>query len=86
MPLSAIAMDKKVSCKRVRPNARFEDWLLQLCAEAKAKKSHLEPMLKEAAESLGKYPLPLKTASECIILKGFNKKTMFISREMFNFF
>ncbi|KAF9794373.1 hypothetical protein SFRURICE_014593 [Spodoptera frugiperda] len=74
MPLSAIAMDKKVSCKRVRPNARFEDWLLQLCAEAKAKKSHLEPMLKEAAESLGKYPLPLKTASECIILKGFNKK------------
>ncbi|XP_022828309.1 crossover junction endonuclease MUS81 [Spodoptera litura] len=74
MPLNAIAMNKKVSCKRVRPNARFEDWLLHLCAEAKAKKSHFEPMLKEAAESLAKYPLPLKTASECIILKGFNKK------------
>ncbi|KAF9422592.1 hypothetical protein HW555_001796 [Spodoptera exigua] len=74
MPLNAIAMHKKVSCKRLRPNARFQDWLLHLCAEAKAKKSSLEPILKEAVESLEKYPLPLKTGSECIILKGFNKK------------
>uniref|UniRef100_A0A2A4J0I2 Crossover junction endonuclease MUS81 n=1 Tax=Heliothis virescens TaxID=7102 RepID=A0A2A4J0I2_HELVI len=65
---------QKVNFKRLRPNPLFEDWLSNTYEEAKLKKSALEPMLKEATESLAKYPLPLKSGAECIILKGFDKK------------
>lgn len=65
---------KRITLKRSRPNPIFEDWLKELHEEAKEKKSKLEPMLKEALESMSKYPLPLKTGAECAILKGFDKK------------
>lgn len=65
---------KRITLKRSRPNPIFEDWLKELHEEAKEKKSKLEPMLKEAMESISKYPLPLKTGAECAILKGFDKK------------
>lgn len=65
---------KRITLKRSRPNPIFEDWLKELHEEAKGKKSKLEPMLKEALESISKYPLPLKSGAECVILKGFDKK------------
>lgn len=65
---------KRITLKRSRPNPIFEDWLKELHEEAKGKKSKLEPMLKEAMESISKYPLPLKSGAECAILKGFDKK------------
>lgn len=66
-------MNNKITCKRIRPNPVFEDWIAQMYEDAKLNKSNLEGMLKEALESLLKYPLPLKSGAECIILKGFNK-------------
>lgn len=65
---------KRMTFKRARPNPLFQGWLEELHEEAKSKKSKLEPMLKEALESLSKYPLPLDSGADCIILKGFKKK------------
>lgn len=65
---------KRITLKRSRPNPIFEDWLKELHEEAKEKKSKLEPILKEALESILKYPLPLQSGAECAILKGFDKK------------
>ncbi|VVD02269.1 unnamed protein product [Leptidea sinapis] len=65
---------KRITFKRKRPNPLFEDFLEKLYEEAKAKRSKHEQVLKEALESLTKYPLPLKSGAECAILKGFNKK------------
>ncbi|XP_013194916.2 crossover junction endonuclease MUS81 [Amyelois transitella] len=65
---------KRITYKRTRPNPLFQEWLEELHDEAKVKKSKLEPMLKEALDSISKYPLPLQTGAECAILKGFEKK------------
>lgn len=67
-------MNNIVTCKRLRPNPIFEGWLTKLYEEAKLNKSPLEDKLKEALKSLIKYPSPLKSGAECIILKGFDKK------------
>lgn len=67
-------MNNKVTCKRVRPNPIFEQWLTTMYEDAKKTKSPLEDMLMECLESLMKYPLPLKSGAECIILKGFNRR------------
>lgn len=65
---------ERITLKRSRPNPIFEDWLEELYTEAREKKSKLEPLLKEALESMSKYPLPLNSGAECAILKGFDKK------------
>lgn len=69
-----ITRNQRITFKRKRPNPLFQEWLEELHEEAKAKSSKLEPMLKEALESISKYPLPLKTGAECAILRGFEKK------------
>lgn len=70
----SLITSQKVTYKRVRPNPLFEDWLNCMYEEAKRSKSKMEPILKEALFSLSKYPVPLKSGSECIILKGFGKE------------
>ncbi|XP_075974985.1 mus81 structure-specific endonuclease subunit [Anticarsia gemmatalis] len=65
---------QRITYKRVRPNPLFQEWLEELYEEAKTKRSKLENMLKEALDSLSKYPLPLQSGAECAILKGFEKK------------
>ncbi|XP_059057349.1 crossover junction endonuclease MUS81 [Achroia grisella] len=65
---------KRITYKRTRPNPLFQEWLSELYEEANVKKSKLEPMLKEALDSISKYPLTLQTGAECAILKGFDKK------------
>ncbi|KAJ8716770.1 hypothetical protein PYW07_003397 [Mythimna separata] len=67
-------MTDKVTCKRLRPNPIFEDWLAKMYEDARLTNSRLVDKLKEALDSLMKYPLPLKSGAECIILKGFDKK------------
>ncbi|XP_026748846.2 crossover junction endonuclease MUS81 [Galleria mellonella] len=74
---------KRITYKRTRPNPLFQHWLEELYEEAKEKKSKLEPMLKEALDSISKYPLPLQTGAECAILKGFEKKLcIFLDRRL----
>ncbi|XP_063826426.1 crossover junction endonuclease MUS81 [Ostrinia nubilalis] len=69
-----LTQNKRITLKRKRPNPLFQEWLEELHEEAESKGSKLEPMLKEALESISKYPLPLKTGAECAILRGFEKK------------
>ncbi|XP_028040924.1 crossover junction endonuclease MUS81 isoform X2 [Bombyx mandarina] len=64
----------RITYKRKRPNPMFQEWLEELHEEAKEKGSKLEPMLREALDSLSKYPLPLNSGAECAILRGFQKK------------
>ncbi|CAH0752422.1 unnamed protein product [Diatraea saccharalis] len=71
---NCIENNKRICWKRKRPNPFFQESLERLYEDAKNTKSRLEPMLKEALDSLSKYPLPLKSGAECFILKGFNKK------------
>ncbi|KAG6454302.1 crossover junction endonuclease MUS81 [Manduca sexta] len=72
--MSVEAFRKRIMYRHYKPNALFEGWIKELLVEAVEKKSKLEPMLREAFESLRKYPLPLKSGSDCAILKGFHKK------------
>lgn len=65
---------KRITFKRTRPNPLFQSWLQELYDEAIENNSKLKDMLKEALESISKYPLPLQTGTECAILKGFGKK------------
>lgn len=66
--------NKRITLKRVRPNPLFQEWLEELYEEAKETKSKLESMLKQALDSISKYPLPLQSGAECFVLKGFHKK------------
>lgn len=67
-------MGKRITLKRKRPNPLFQDWLEELYEEAKSKQSKLEFMLNAALDSLSKYPLPLQSGADCLILKGFDRK------------
>lgn len=64
---------KRITLKRSRPNPIFEYWLRGLHEEAKEKKSKLEPMLKDALDSILRFPLPLESGTQCAVLKGFDK-------------
>lgn len=73
----------RITYKPTRPNPLFHDWLEELHQEAQEKNSKLEPMLREALDSISKYPLPLKSGSECAILKGFDTKLcIFIDKRL----
>ncbi|XP_050348624.1 crossover junction endonuclease MUS81 [Nymphalis io] len=65
---------KRITFKRARPNPLFQDWLEELYEQALQKKSKLGNILKEALDSISKYPLPLQSGAECAILKGFDKR------------
>lgn len=68
------AKGMRITLKRKRPNPLFQEWLEELHEEAKSKQSKLETMLNEALQSLSKYPLPLQSGTDCLILKGFDRK------------
>lgn len=72
--MAKIVERKRVTLKHTRPNPLFQSWLQELYEEAVEKDSKLKEMLKEALESISKYPLPLQTGRECAILKGFGKE------------
>lgn len=61
----------RISVKRITPNPLFESWLKEFIAAAEKKEAKSQFQLKRALNSLQKYPLPLDTGRDCIILEGF---------------
>lgn len=66
--------NRRITFKLAKPNPLFQKWLQELYDESKIKNSKLCFMLKEALNSISKYPLPLQSGSDCAVLKGFDKK------------
>uniref|UniRef100_A0A336LYJ3 Crossover junction endonuclease MUS81 n=1 Tax=Culicoides sonorensis TaxID=179676 RepID=A0A336LYJ3_CULSO len=54
-------------------NPLFEKWLTEFICEAEKKDAKSQYQLKKALASLQKFPLPLNTGRDCIILEGFGK-------------
>ncbi|XP_046978059.1 crossover junction endonuclease MUS81 [Vanessa cardui] len=74
---------KRITFKRARPNPLFQYWLEELFEQAHKKNSKFESILKEALDSISKYPLPLQSGAECAILKGFDKRLcLFIDKRL----
>jgi len=65
---------KRVRIAFDRPNRLFENWLEEWRNEAILRNSELEHHFTKALQSLRKYPLPLASGKECIILQHFGTK------------
>lgn len=65
---------KRVKIKSRRPNPLFELWLKEWKEEASFRNSTLEHHFSKALASLKKYPLPLNSGKDCIILQHFGTK------------
>lgn len=63
----------RITLIRSCPNPLFEKWLTEFIAEAEKKDAKSQFQLKKALASLQKFPLPLNTGRDCIILEGFGK-------------
>ncbi|KAK0085430.1 hypothetical protein PV326_005912, partial [Microctonus aethiopoides] len=62
---------KRVRVKRIRPNKLFETWLEEWRDKANP---NMKYNFSKALESLKKYPLPLKSGKDCIVLQHFGTK------------
>lgn len=56
------------------PNPVFEKWIERWLQEAINKGYKSQHKMREALDSLRKFPLPLATGRDCLILKGFGPK------------
>lgn len=65
---------KRVKVKLNKPNPLFELWLEQWKEKATSQASDLQYHFKKALNALRKYPLPLESGKDCIILKHFGLK------------
>ncbi|XP_014471574.1 PREDICTED: crossover junction endonuclease MUS81, partial [Dinoponera quadriceps] len=65
---------KRVKIVPDRPNRLFEIWLEEWRNEAVLRKSDLRNHFAKALHSLRKYPLPLESGRDCIILQHFGTK------------
>lgn len=65
---------KRTKGDRKCANPLFEKWLVEWRNEAKAKGSCLESHFTKAIASLRKYPLPLDSGRDCILLQHFGTK------------
>lgn len=65
---------KRVKIVPDRPNRLFEIWLEEWKNEAALRNSELRYHFAKALNSLKKYPLPLESGRECIILQHFGTK------------
>lgn len=65
---------KRVKVKLNRPNPLFELWLEQWKEKATSQASDLQYHFIKALNALRKYPLPLESGKDCIILKHFGLK------------
>ncbi|XP_076243895.1 mus81 structure-specific endonuclease subunit [Calliopsis andreniformis] len=65
---------KRVKLKSEKPNPLFELWLEEWRKEAVSRNSDLQHYFSKALVSLKKYPLPLKSGKDCIILQHFGTK------------
>lgn len=65
---------KRVKIVPDRPNRLFEIWLEEWKNEAVLRNSELRYHFAKALDSLKRYPLPLESGRECIILQHFGTK------------
>ncbi|XP_012529638.2 crossover junction endonuclease MUS81 [Monomorium pharaonis] len=65
---------KRVKLVLDRPNCLFESWLEEWRDEAILRNSELRDHFAKALDSLRRYPLPLESGRECIILQHFGAK------------
>ncbi|XP_050534975.1 crossover junction endonuclease MUS81 isoform X2 [Daktulosphaira vitifoliae] len=67
-------MSSKEKHNRPKPNPLFEKWISEWLVEATEKNLEVRHGYRKALNSLKKYPLPLKSGKECMILQFFGKK------------
>lgn len=65
---------KRIKIVLDRPNRLFESWLEEWRNEAVLRNSELQNHFTKALNSLKRYPLPLESGRECIILQHFGTK------------
>ncbi|XP_015609411.1 crossover junction endonuclease MUS81 [Cephus cinctus] len=65
---------KRVKVKQSCPNPLFECWLQEWKDEAANKGSDMQYCFSKALNTLKKYPLPLDSGKDCIILQHFGTK------------
>ncbi|XP_076291180.1 mus81 structure-specific endonuclease subunit isoform X2 [Lasioglossum baleicum] len=65
---------KRVKMKVKRPNPLFELWLEEWRQKASSQNSDMQYHFSKALASLKKYPLPLKSGKDCLILQHFGTK------------
>ena len=65
---------KRIKLKPKNPNPLFEFWLEEWRKEAASRNSDLQYHFSKALAALKKYPLPLKSGKDCIILQHFGTK------------
>ncbi|XP_011878556.1 PREDICTED: crossover junction endonuclease MUS81 isoform X2 [Vollenhovia emeryi] len=65
---------KRIKIVPDRPNRLFESWLDEWRQEAVHRNSELQGHFTKALDSLRRYPLPLESGKECIILQHFGTK------------
>ncbi|XP_050445502.1 crossover junction endonuclease MUS81 [Cataglyphis hispanica] len=65
---------KRIKIMPDRPNRLFEIWLEEWRNDAKLRNSELCNQFTKALDSLKRYPLPLESGKECIILQHFGTK------------
>ncbi|KYN43583.1 Crossover junction endonuclease MUS81 [Trachymyrmex septentrionalis] len=65
---------KRIKIVPDRPNRLFESWLEEWRNEAVLRNSELHNHFAKALDSLKRYPLPLESGKECIILQHFGTK------------
>ncbi|XP_052864298.1 crossover junction endonuclease MUS81 [Anopheles cruzii] len=64
---------RRISARIKRPNPLFEAWLEEMIAKAEQKNSMGKIALQKALVSLRRYPLPLASGRDCIVLVDFGK-------------
>ncbi|XP_060815160.1 crossover junction endonuclease MUS81 isoform X2 [Bombus pascuorum] len=69
---------KRIKLKPKNPNPLFELWLEEWRKEAASRNSDLQYHFSRALAALKKYPLPLKSGKDCIILQHFGTKLCFM--------
>ncbi|KAK1126044.1 hypothetical protein K0M31_005571 [Melipona bicolor] len=65
---------KRIKLKPRNPNPLFEFWLEEWRKEAASRNSDLQYHFSKALAALKRYPLPLKSGKDCIILQHFGTK------------
>uniref|UniRef100_A0A182JZN3 Crossover junction endonuclease MUS81 n=1 Tax=Anopheles christyi TaxID=43041 RepID=A0A182JZN3_9DIPT len=64
---------RRISARLKRPNPLFEMWLEEMIAKAEEKNTMGRIALQKALTSLRRYPLPLASGRDCIVLTDFGK-------------
>ncbi|XP_050089562.1 crossover junction endonuclease MUS81 [Anopheles aquasalis] len=73
-PGSSIGKEyRRIKAHAKRPNPLFEAWLEEMIGRAEEKNSLGKIALQKALTSLRRYPLPLASGRDCIVLADFGK-------------